>query len=70
MKTRQCVDCGAEFSVADIHKQHADLYNLVELGQLDDITPMQEAVFYYRYCPECSNRILIDEQHSSQVYYT
>lgn len=67
MDTGICKECGASISADWLRDRFRKIFDKIDSGSAEEITDVEESIYFNAYCIECSNRFLVDELRS-QVY--
>lgn len=63
----QCTECGEVVVASDIKWKFHKIFDRIETG-CQEVTDVEESIYFNSYCTTCATRFLVDELRS-QVYY-
>lgn len=54
--------CGAVVNEEEVYASFQALFDAMAAGVLDELTPVEESIYYLSLCVGCAQRFLVDEQ--------
>lgn len=56
--------CGAVIMHEELYKEFGSLFDKIDSGDMEYVSPVEESVYFNAYCVECARRFLVDEEKS------
>lgn len=61
MSHKSCECCGSEVNHEALYAEHKELFDAFDFGEIEEVTDLEEAIYFGTYCVACSREFLRKE---------